>query len=561
MNIFRYAAIAALSLSLLPSASLAEGPSVKESLAGERPRFDYTMWLHPDLDIAESTIDPSLGYLARVRRMEEATVFIQNSKATSAAESMGSGVIIDNKNCWVVTNQHVIEGADFLNVTFINGWLADGTPLVEYVSASIIGYPGDSDQGFDLALLQMDHCEGAAWAPIIKDHTQVKVGEKAIAAGNPQGQTWSVTTGTVSHTARTTLNVWPMIQTDASVNPGNSGGPLFDQNGYIIGINTSILSRQRENNGLAFAGRSDVLRLFLNNMYRYGQMQINQIGVAIGGISKAEAEVMDIPGGVLVSSVGEGTPAQEAGIQVGDIITHIDDVLSTSQNRIIMSVWSAEPTVGAHARILRPNADGGYDALEMTIPVRNVWQPEYTQPEADVYDGTMGWTLDADNELNGVMVTDVAAMGPAHRISMKPSDAEVETKKGPHIIGGEQYLAIIGVETRHNMVITAVKAKGKSKLDLTNISASQRIAALEQYIQDANGNPVVLSITTVKNSKVTSAATLLGGSIELSDEDIANLNGQYGGTAEGGSFVLYAQPQAYSPPADLENWTPPATGN
>jgi S1-C subfamily serine protease len=553
-----FAATAALALSAFAPATFA---NEAHPLAGDDPRFDYTMWLSPNLSVEESTTDPSLGYLERVRRMEEATVFIQNSSATTEQGSMGSGVIIDNKNCWAITNQHVTDGADFLSVTFVNGWLEDGTPLVENVSATIVGHPGDSEQNFDFTLLQMDHCEGAAWAPIIKDHTNVKVGETAIAMGNPMGQTWSVTTGTVSHTARTgRLSVWPMIQTDASVNPGNSGGPLFEQNGYVIGINTSILSRQKENNGIAFAGRSDLMRLFLNNVYAYGQMQVNQIGVQIGGISKAEAAIMDIPGGVVVSSVMEGTPADEAGIQKGDIITHVNGTLVTSVNRIIMKVWSADPEVGAHAQILRENADGVYEVLEMTIPVRNVWESDYTAPESESYEGLMGWTLEEDTERGGVTVTDVTAMGPSHRHDMEPQESSRNLPPTQREINGRKRAVNVSIRASGRMVITGVKAQGQAKLDLTGVTSGARIEALEGYIAGTNGAPVVLYINVVNTAEIT-MTRMNGAEVSLTAEERQKLEAKNNVRNGEREIVLYVQPKAYSAPMDLNNWTPPETGN
>ncbi len=582
MKLTRFAAIAALAIGtssplalhadgLTTGATLQEAHSTRTNvtddmlnrLRGTTPRFDYTMWLHPELQLSESTVEPSLGYLERIRRMEEATIYLQNSSATTEQGSSGSGVIIDNINCWALTNHHVIEGADFVNVSFINGWLSDGTPQIENVSATIIGYPGDKTQDFDLALIQLDHCDGAAWAPVITDHTLVQVGETAVAVGNPMSQTWSVTTGTVSHTSRMTLGTWPMLQTDASVNPGNSGGPLFDQNGEVIGINTSILSRQRENNGLAFAVRSDLVRLFLNNMYRYGQMQVNQIGIQIGGISKSEAAIMDIPGGVLVSKVIPDTPAAEAGIQEGDIITHVDGTLITSQNRIIMQVWSAEPNIGAHARILREQADGTVEVVEMTIPVRNVWESDYTAPEAEAYDDLMGWTLQDAPEHGGVLITEVAAMGPAHRLNMEPSTTSENLAPSRRVIDGRQRIVKIKVDGSVQWAITGVKAQGQARLDLSSIvgvAPNARADALEAYIRGAGGKPVVLSITILRNAEIT-ATTVTGSALELSEADLQALYAEHGISNNSNNIVLYAQPEAYTEAPDLDNWTPPATGN
>lgn len=549
---------ASAALALFGATTALANPSVSD-LAGNNPRFDYTMLLSPDLLLAESTTASGLMVHERTRRMLEATVFVENSSATSESGSIGSGVIIDNQRCLAVSNHHVVEGADFLNVSFVTGWLPDGEPMVERVSATIVGYPGDKNQGFDLALLQLDHCDGAAWAPISKDHTRMRAGEVAIAAGNPMGQTWTLTTGTISHTARTASGPWLMIQTDASVNKGNSGGPLFDHQGYVIGINTSILSRTAENNGIAFSTRSDLMRLFLNNVYHYGKMQVNRIGVSIGGISAAEATIMDIPGGVLVDEVVEGSPSEAAGIQKGDIITHVNGVLATSKNRIIMTVWAADPAVGAAATIIRTDDDGNTETLNLVIPVEDVWESEYTPPASDAYEGTMGWTLELLED-GRVAITDTAAMSPTHRLGLTPEEISKTLAPKPFPVDGRPRTLRVSIEGASRTIVEGVKAQGVAKLDLANLPHEERIAALEAYIAEAGGAPIVLYLVASTQAEVV-AQTVTRQSVELDQSTMDSIMAEEGVNNAENSYVLYAQPKPYTAPVDLENWVPPFQNN
>ncbi|MEM9143318.1 MAG: Do family serine endopeptidase [Bacteroidota bacterium] len=228
----------------------------------------------------------------------------------------GSGVVINNKG-YIVTNNHVIDNADEIEVTLHNN---------STYKATVIG----TDPTTDLALIQIKADDLKPLALVNSD--DVKVGEWVLAVGNPFSLTSTVTAGIVSATGRN-ININPerlavesFIQTDAAINPGNSGGALVNLNGDLVGINTAIASRTGTYNGYGFAVPSNIVSKVVEDLLQYGVVQRGMLGVSIRTMdgNLAKEKNVDFEKGVWVEQVGENSAAEKAGIQAGDIVVAID---------------------------------------------------------------------------------------------------------------------------------------------------------------------------------------------------------------------------------------------
>tara|TARA_B100000700_G_scaffold69235_1_gene76738 strand:- start:3509 stop:4915 length:1407 start_codon:yes stop_codon:yes gene_type:complete len=224
------------------------------------------------------------------------------------AYALGSGFIIDEKGI-VITNNHVIKDADDILVR-VNGDL-------EY-EATIIG----TDPLSDIAVIQIKSKD--KFLPVkFGDSDKSRIGDWVIAIGNPFGLGGTVTAGIISARNRNIgmTRYEDFIQTDASINQGNSGGPLFNMNGDVIGINTAILG-QSGSIGIGFSIPSNNAKIVIDQLIKYGETKRGWLGVRIQYVTKeiAEAEKLDKPRGALVQSVAEGSPSEKGGIKAGDII-------------------------------------------------------------------------------------------------------------------------------------------------------------------------------------------------------------------------------------------------
>jgi Do/DeqQ family serine protease len=275
--------------------------------------------------------------------------------------SLGSGVLISPEGL-LLTNNHVIQGADEINIV-----LADG----RHLPAGIIGTDADTD----LAVLRVDGHE-LPTASIGRSEA-LRVGDVVLAIGNPLGVGQAVSMGIVSATGRSQLGITTyenFIQTDAAINPGNSGGALVDTRGELVGINTAIFSRSGGSQGIGFAIPVKLAMAVMDDILKHGRVIRGWIGVSGQDMSPALAESLGLANtsGVLIAGVQRNGPAAQAGIQPGDVITGLDD--SPARNTIEIMNAIAEHRPGDNVRlhvdrlgqqltldvavIERPNANG-----------------------------------------------------------------------------------------------------------------------------------------------------------------------------------------------------------
>ena len=252
---------------------------------------------------------------------------------TRKAMALGSGFIIDAKGI-VVTNNHVIKGAEDILVR-VNG-------DKEY-KVTIIG----SDPLSDIAVLKMETKN--KFIPVkFGDSDKARIGDWVIAIGNPFGLGGTVTSGIISARNRSIglSRYEDFIQTDASINQGNSGGPLFNMDGDVIGINTAILSPTGASSGIGFAIPSNSAKRVIEQLIEFGETKRGWLGVRIQVVTKeiADAEKLDKPKGALVSSVAEGSPSDKAGILPGDIILEFKGTLINKMQELPLIV--AQTDVG-----------------------------------------------------------------------------------------------------------------------------------------------------------------------------------------------------------------------
>ncbi len=231
------------------------------------------------------------------------------------AQSLGSGFIIDDTG-YVITNNHVIDNAEKIMVI-----LYDDTSF----EAKVVG----KDPKTDVALLKIEPKNTKLKAVKFGNSNDLRVGDWVMAIGNPFGFGGTVTAGIVSARGRNLSGSYDdYIQTDASINRGNSGGPLFDMNGRVVGINTAIFSQSGGSVGIGFAVSSNLAKQVTDQLKEFGRTKRGWLGVLIQEISKeiADSLGMNAAKGALVSSATEGGPAEKAGVKTGDVILKFNNI-------------------------------------------------------------------------------------------------------------------------------------------------------------------------------------------------------------------------------------------
>ena len=271
--------------------------------------------------------------------------FFFGDQGTQAQTGLGSGVII-SPDGYILTNNHVVESADEIEVTLTDSRRA---------RATVIG----TDPETDLAVLKVDLDK----LPVIVlgDSDQLAVGDQVLAIGNPFGVGQTVTSGIVSALGRSQLGINTFenfIQTDAAINPGNSGGALVDVNGNLMGINTAIYSRSGGSMGIGFAIPVSTAKLVLDGIVRDGQVTRGWIGVEPNELSPELAQTFGVKAteGVIITGVLQGGPAAVAGVRPGDVILSVEDKATNNVSQLLTAVASLKPGSAASFALQRGDA-------------------------------------------------------------------------------------------------------------------------------------------------------------------------------------------------------------
>ncbi len=305
-----------------------------------------------------------------------------------AQEGLGSGVIV-SADGYILTNNHVVHGADIIKVS-----LNDGREL----TAKVVG----TDPQTDLAVIKVDAKELPAVT--FTDSDKVEVGDRVLAVGNPFGIGQTVTSGMVSGLGRATLGLdyEDFIQTDAAINPGNSGGALVDADGRLVGINTAILSRSGGSQGIGFAIPANLARNVMDQLVTSGKVVRGYLGVSIQDVTPALADQFNLETheGALVAEVVPNGPAAKAGLKDGDVIKNFDGKAVTDARHLKLTVATIAPGAKVPAEVLR-------DGQTVTVDLKIGERPgERTLARGDRDDGAAS-PDDDTGTLNGVGVGDL----------------------------------------------------------------------------------------------------------------------------------------------------------
>ena len=343
------------------------------------------------------------------------------------SSALGSGFVVSSDG-YIVTNNHVIDKADEIVIEFF-----DGKELV----AKLVG----RDPKTDIAVLKVEASEPLPFVGF-GDSDIARVGDWVMAIGNPLGQGFSVSAGIISARNRT-LRSGPyddFIQTDAAINRGNSGGPLFNMNGEVIGVNTAIISPNGGSIGLGFSMSSRVVGRVVKQLKEYGETRRGWLGVQIQDIDSdmAEALGLDEVSGALVSGVPEG-PGADAGIQSGDVIISFDGVEVEDTRGLVTAVGNAD--VGKVVRVIIFR-DGKTKTIKVTLGRREAAEKEKLVPVVKAPEkiketeklGMKLLTINSESrtqlnlpeDLEGVAVLDVSETSDAFEKGLRAGDVIVE---------------------------------------------------------------------------------------------------------------------------------------
>jgi len=368
---------------------------------------------------------------------------------------LGSGFVI-NADGYVVTNNHVVDGATEIRVKF-----SDGRELL----GKVVG----RDDKTDLALVKVE----ATGLPVLPmgDSSKLEVGEPVMAIGNPFGLEQTVTTGIVSATGRS-IGAGPyddFIQTDASINPGNSGGPLVNARGEVIGVNTMIASESGGSVGIGFAIPTNLVKPVVTQLAQNGRVVRGWLGVAIQPVTKDLATSFGLPGtaGALVGSVSDNSPASRAGLKSGDVITRYDGKA--------IERWSDLPRAVAETTLSREvPVEVMRDGKKVTLTAKIAKLEEQDQraeaatEKAATKLGLAGRSLTPElarqlgiSETRGVLVAQVEEGGRAQSAGITTGDVIVEVDRQP-VTGVEGLEQALKRHAPNTPVLLLVRREGQA---------------------------------------------------------------------------------------------------
>lgn len=347
---------------------------------------------------------------------------IPDQPRTRQAQSLGSGVIFNAREGLVLTNNHVIQRADEITVSLVDG---------RSFQAEVVG----TDPATDVALIKIP-ADNLKSLPLA-DSDNLQVGDFVVAIGNPFGLGQTVTSGIVSALSRTGLGLEgyeDFIQTDASINPGNSGGALVNLRGELVGINTAIFSPQNSGNiGIGFAIPSNLVKQITEQLLEHGEVRRAYLGVQMQDITPQLASAFEIEEsrGAVVTKIATGSAAEKAGLQVGDVVTAVDGVS-------LQNAANLRNTIGLLMVGQTIELDIIRDGKARTIKAKVNEMQQTRQDNGDVHPKLSGVTFeDIDpaspyfGQLDGVMIYQVERGSPAWQAGLRSRDIITSVNRQP----------------------------------------------------------------------------------------------------------------------------------
>jgi len=363
--------------------------------------------------------------------------------------SVASGVIVDANKGYILTNAHVIEDAESVTVT-----LSDG----RHYTAKVIGVDKPSDVG----LLQIQAKNLTAIS--LGNSNDLKVGDLVAAIGNPFGLNQTVTSGIVSALGRTTLgieNFENFIQTDAPINPGNSGGALINAQGQLVGINTAILAPSRGSIGIGFAIPADMAKSVMLQLIEFGNVRRGMLGVGAQDISPELAGAFGLTSpfkGAIVTMVMPHSPAEIAGIKVGDIITNINNIEIKNANDVVNSIGFMRVDTRTTINLIRD-----HKPISLTATINDPKKRKVISEQIDPF--FYGVSLKSfsllsagQGDVKGVLVVGVEEDSSAWRSDLRPGDVITSANQQP--VSDIAELKKIAAATKHDLLLNVLRGSG-----------------------------------------------------------------------------------------------------
>ena len=372
--------------------------------------------------------------------------FGQHMRPESRVEhGLGSGVII-SPDGYIVTNNHVIEGAVDIRVTMTDRRI---------LPAKLIG----ADPLTDLAVIKID---GSNLPSVpLGDSTQLHPGQTVLAFGNPLGFRFTVTRGIVSALNRPNpyaadrRSPGQFIQTDAAINPGNSGGPLVNAHGEVIGINTFLVSQTGGFSGMGFAIPTQIVRPTVDNLIKYGKVSHGYIGIGINDVTPDEAKFFHVnnASGAVVTQVEPNSPGAKAGLKVGDVITELNGKAVSDAGELQVKVGEQQPGTTLHIKALR---DG--NSVDIPVTLEAMDKSDREKQNADASHGKPRWglglgdltpdlrqQLQAGEAVQGAVIEQVMPGSPADNAGLQAGEVITEVNRQPVHSAADVQKALAGI--------------------------------------------------------------------------------------------------------------------
>lgn len=293
------------------------------------------------------------------------------SVATQVGGGTGSGFVIDNEG-HIVTNNHVVEDAQYISVTFVDGTIVD---------AELVG----RDPEADLAVIKVDPAKTPLKPVTFADSGEAFVGQQVYAIGNPYGQEFTLTQGIVSALGRSLQNensfsIPELIQTDAAINPGNSGGALVDAAGNLVGINSAIYSRTGGSQGIGFAIPVSIARQVMEQIIREGSVTRGWVGIEVQDLTPELAESFSLKNahGALIAGVLKGGPADNGGVRPGDVLLAVNGKQVSDSASLLNLIAALKPGETARLSVARKQ-----QSLEVSVQAGRRPVQRSPLPQAD----------------------------------------------------------------------------------------------------------------------------------------------------------------------------------